>query len=160
MEIRNYKQFFQLVKFASNAQSYLPFKELSFLKLINICRGYADGSHYPFVVEDNRVKKFSGEIKDLIKVHYPSGYKLNKKGLSNEQYELLTNFHKRFKVFELSHFFNLTAPTNPIDAVLLARTQRACRAFLENGMTDEQLNLLFKKMDEIAMICKQKRSHY
>ena len=160
MEISNYKHFFQLVKFASEAQSHLPFKELPFLKLINICRGYVDSSYFPLVVDNNRVEKFSSEIKDLISVHYPRGYKPNKKGVNGERYSLLTNFYKQFKAFELSRSPNPLTPINPIDSVLLVRTQRACKAFLENGMTDEQLNLLFKKMDEITIVCKQKRNCY
>jgi hypothetical protein len=162
MKIHNGKQLFQLMSFTGVAQSHLPLKVPSFLKPINICRGYSDAGYTSCYRGDSRVDYFSREIKELISVHYPSGYKPNKKRLSWEHRELVMKFYERFGSFEFTTaaLFDPRAPIDPIDYILLVKTQRACMSFLKNGMTDEQLSLLFKKLDEISIILKQKKSNF
>lgn len=143
----SYKQINQLWNIAEKAQTHLPFEEVTFLKLVELCKTFCFQSCYN--------EKYGSGANDLFKKHleefkikyYPYGVKVNKRKLSGEHVDIVMKHQSpRFIVT------NIPEPYTPIEKIAFVRTFRACRDCFYAGMTDESTDELIGRLKRIRIM--------
>lgn len=143
------KQFFQMYCCAKDVQTYLPYQSTTLLDFMSIAYNYC------LKTQRNSLDNMTCYRDDLrhkvmlfLTKYYPSGFKKNKKGLSDTCNKELLKYRKpRFKRDFLGEY-------EPIERIWFILALRACHSFLLSGHLMGDIDQFAYKLEKIALMMK------
>ena len=141
-------QWCQLLSFTRRTQPYLPFKDLAFVELIDICALYCNRVWWN---ENGPVDSLKRDLQKFKQKYYPYGFKINNKSLDSGQYKIL--YRLRSPRFRMAGGF--PDPYNPMEKIAFVKTQRACYRWLTSLESEQSTDEFINKLGIIAMLIRK-----